>query len=100
MFYVSTLTSAASSRSFSPLHVVVAFFATTSLCEVVVSVLEATIIFVSPVVTLSKLVILPRPAKSSKPKKGLILLLKGIQNSSHVLPSKSLAIFFVSGIVL
>ena len=67
---------------------VVAFFATTSLCEVVVSVLETTIIFVSPVVTLSKLVILPRPAKSSKPKKGLILLLKEIQNSSHVLPSK------------
>ena len=79
---------------------VVAFFATTSLCEVLVSVLKTTIIFVSPVVTLSKLVILPRPAKSSKPKKGLILLLKGIQNSSHVLPSKSLAIFFVSGIVL
>ena len=67
MFYVSTLTSAASSLAFSPLHVVVAFFATTSLCEVVVSVLETTTVFVAAMVIFSKLTILLRPTKSSNP---------------------------------
>jgi hypothetical protein len=46
------------------IFVVVAFFATTSLCKVVVSVLETTIIFVSPVVTLFELAIFLRSGKS------------------------------------
>ena len=44
--------------------VVVAFFAITSLLPVVVSKMETTIIFVSPVVTLFELAILLQSAKS------------------------------------